>query len=316
MSSNSSGLLAGDLVEVKDLAEITKTLDEDGTLGGLPFMPEMAAYCGCQFRVERKAGKACIEARPGDYEVREFSQDNLVVLEGLRCSGEAHDNCQRLCLLFWSSNWLRKINSKTPSNGGHSAATSHGLPPNLKTRVAPNRYFCQSTQLIRITVPLTKKRILGNCIDDVRSGSRRFSEMLALVLFPAWRKLTDRIPRRKLLGTLTRTPVGRLDLQPGESVGIRTASEIAGTLDTKGRTRGLSCDLGMANFRGPEYKVAGRLDRMISEPTGEMRKVESTVILEGLECTCMNVVGGCPRREPIYWREVWLERSNSAEQNT
>jgi hypothetical protein len=50
------------------------------------------------------------------------------------------------------------------------------------------------------------------------------------------------------------------------------------------------------------------LERMISEPTGEMRQVEGTVILEGLECLCWNATGGCPRGEFAYWREVWLER--------
>jgi hypothetical protein len=39
-----------------------------------------------------------------------------------------------------------------------------------------------------------------------------------------------------------------------------------------------------------------------------MRQVEATVVLEGLNCTCANVVGGCPRQDFIYWREIWLKR--------
>lgn len=42
---------------------------------------------------------------------------------------------------------------------------------------------------------------------------------------------------------------------------------------------------------------------MISEPTGEMRHMDATVILDGLECTCSNVLGGCPRQDFTYWRE-------------
>ena len=47
---------------------------------------------------------------------------------------------------------------------------------------------------------------------------------------------------------------------------------------------------------------------MISEATGEMRKVEGTVYLDGNLCMCAWSVGGCPRQEYCYWREVWLKR--------
>ena len=51
------------------------------------------------------------------------------------------------------------------------------------------------------------------------------------------------------------------------------------------------------------------MDRMISETTGEMRQVGSTIILDGLNCLCwQNHVGGCPRADFMWWREIWLER--------
>jgi len=92
---------------------------------------------------------------------------------------------------------------------------------------------------------------------------------------------------------------------------IKPESEIAQTLDARGRNRGLVCDFGMSQYSGRKYKVQARLDRMISESTGEMRRVEGTVILEGLNCLCWNVLGGCPRQDFMYWREVWLERANA-----
>ena len=49
---------------------------------------------------------------------------------------------------------------------------------------------------------------------------------------------------------------------------------------------------------------------MISEATGEMRRVGGTVILEGLNCLCWNVLGGCPRQDFMYWRELWLQRAH------
>ena len=39
-------LCAGDWVEVRSKAEILSTLDENGRLEGLPFMPQMFQYCG------------------------------------------------------------------------------------------------------------------------------------------------------------------------------------------------------------------------------------------------------------------------------
>jgi hypothetical protein len=51
---------------------------------------------------------------------------------------------------------------------------------------------------------------------------------------------------------------------------------------------------------------------MILEPTGDMKRPEATVILENLTCFCADVVGGCPREDVIYWREIWLKRVGDA----
>jgi hypothetical protein len=110
------------------------------------------------------------------------------------------------------------------------------------------------------------------------------------------------------LGDLTRTPVGELNLRPGEMVEIRNLEEIRQTLDTRGRNRGLVCDLELGKFCGKKYRVRSRLDRMISERTGQMREVGGTVILDGNLCICARTLGGCPRQEYCYWREVWLRR--------
>jgi len=299
-------LRAGDLVEVKGPEEIARTLDAEGTLDGLPFMPEMMEFCGLRFRVARLAEKACVEF-PTRYWVREFRENDVVLLEGLRCSGAAHDGCGRACMLFWRTVWLRKVDAGQPATAVDPSGQGT-LRSKMKTMAAPDRYFCQSTELAKATQPLTRTRILLKCIYDIRSGSRGVFEMVWLVLAPLWRKVTERIPRRRLAGQLKRTPVGDLKLQPGELVGIRPAAEIAQTLDSRGRNRGLICDYGMCQYAGGKYQVRNRLDRMISEPTGEMRQVENTVILEGLHCLCWNVLGGCPRQEYMYWREIWLER--------
>jgi hypothetical protein len=50
---------AGDWVEVRSKEEILKTLDKNGRLEELPFMPQMFDYCGQRFRVYKRARKTC-----------------------------------------------------------------------------------------------------------------------------------------------------------------------------------------------------------------------------------------------------------------
>ena len=57
--SAGTGFKRGDRVEVRSPAEILRTLDDDGTLDRLPFMPEMLRYCGRQFTVDSRASKVC-----------------------------------------------------------------------------------------------------------------------------------------------------------------------------------------------------------------------------------------------------------------
>ena len=77
------GLRPGELVEVQSLEEILATLDHRGTVDQLPFMPEMTASCGQQFRVLRRVEKV------HDYVFMTGLRRmrDAVLLEGLRCSG-------------------------------------------------------------------------------------------------------------------------------------------------------------------------------------------------------------------------------------
>ena len=54
-------LRQGDLVQIRPFGEIAQTLDENGQLDHLPFMPEMIKYCGQQFRVSRRANSVCVD---------------------------------------------------------------------------------------------------------------------------------------------------------------------------------------------------------------------------------------------------------------
>ena len=112
-------LRAGDEVVVRAPEEILATLDEDGALGGLPFMPEMARYCGTRFRVARRIEKTCVE---GHWSQRRFPANDVVVLGELRCSGDHHDGCKRGCMVFWKEAWLQRVK---PGNAPFSWIRMH-----------------------------------------------------------------------------------------------------------------------------------------------------------------------------------------------
>src|SRR5579883_1434453 len=109
-------LRAGDLLEIRPAEEILATLDADGRLDGMPFMPEMLQFCGRRVRVESRAHKTCDSAFASGYRRLE----DTVHLRGLRCDGGSHGGCQAACLLFWKTAWLRRV--EADGDGGAPGA--------------------------------------------------------------------------------------------------------------------------------------------------------------------------------------------------
>lgn len=107
----------------------------------------------------------------------------------------------------------------------------------------------------------------------------------------------------------SKTPVSgdceRLNLQPGELVQVRSEEEVRATLDAHGRHRGLLWMPGMTRFCGKTYRVHKRVETIMLESTGELRKVRNTVLLADVMCENLY---GCDRSCFHYWREVWLRR--------
>ena len=109
---------------------------------------------------------------------------------------------------------------------------------------------------------------------------------------------------------------GILNLQPGEWVEVRSPKEIFATLDEKGKLRGLRFNREMAKFCGKRFKVYKRLEKMVLEATGELRKIRTpTVMLECVFCDG-KAHGGCDRSCFCFWREAWLERVKPLKQKT
>ena len=338
-------LCAGDWVEVRSKAEILSTLDENGRLEGLPFMPQMFQYCGQRIQVNKRAHKTC-DTVSGAYVGRRLRDG--VHLEH-RCDGQAYGGCQAGCLIFWKEAWL-----KTVAGDGCSrvpAPASDCSPREVTDRAgcteddvwratkdAPPgrqpRYSCQATELLHFTEPL-KWWDARQYVETYRSGNASFRTIVsgAFYLFycytlakrpgigPPARWLYDRFqalwggiafPRRTgsvLAGEPT--PRHDLDLRPGDFVRVKRYEEILATLDTTGFNRGLRFDAELVPYCGKVYRVRTRVEKFINEKTGKMQQLKTpAVILEGVYCRS-HYSGQrifCPRSIYCWWREIWLER--------
>ncbi|MEM3702965.1 MAG: hypothetical protein QXX79_00880 [Candidatus Bathyarchaeia archaeon] len=101
-----------------------------------------------------------------------------------------------------------------------------------------------------------------------------------------------------------------LNLQPGEWVEVRSVKEIFATLDAQGKLKGLRFTPEMVKFCGKRFRVYKRLEKIILEATGELRRIKTpTVLLEGVFCDG-KAHGGCDRSCFCFWREAWLKRAS------
>jgi hypothetical protein len=337
---------AGDWVEVRSKEEILKTLDANGRLEGLPFMPQMLQYCGQRFQVYKRAHKTC-DTVTGKYVGRHLT--HAVHLEH-RCDGHAYGGCQAGCLIFWKDAWLKPVDGTRRSQALPAGdlvqtdtqhledcrtendvwrATKHHQPGHEA------RYCCQATQLISFTAPL-KWWDARQYVETYTSGNASLRQILrglgylayyygTLAYKDGWgrpaRWLYDRFqvatggipfPRRKGWIPIGKpTPRCDLGLRPGELVRVRSYEEILATLDTAGSNRGLSFDAELVPYCGKVYRVKTCVEKFIDEKTGRLKRLKTpALILEGVNCRAL--YSGqrtfCPRGIHLWWREIWLER--------
>lgn len=340
-------LRIGELVEVRSEDEILATLDESGALDGLPFMPEMLAFCGQRLRVEKRADKACDTI---NYSGSRRMYDT-VLLDGGRCTGAGHGGCQAACLLFWKEAWLKRVDSGSPIRIPGPSAVDSSRKATAPARcdrarlIAATRkpsetsdggaYFrCQATDLLLATSPMAwwdPRQYLR----DVWSGNARLGSLVEAMLFrvflkllrlrgyrlwmgsynrlQAWRGATP-FPYKR--GVLEKTPRLTLDLKPGELVRVKSQEEILGTVNGRNRNHGLSFDPEMVRYCGGVYRVRARVERIIEERTGKMIALSNDcIILEDVVCQAeySHKRLFCPRSLYPFWREIWLERVTAGE---
>ena len=309
-------------MEVKEPALILATLDERGALEDLPFMPEMAAFCGRRFLVDRRADRVCDTV----HYTGSRRPPRSVFLAELRCDGSAHGGCQAECRFVWKEAWLRKVTPgsapPTPALARDMAAlvartSGHVKYDALVEGRTEQRWRCQATELPRASTHLKlwdPRSYVRECATGNVSPGRFVRVMARASVKEPMRKL-GLIPEVHLPGT-SNGPVAdpSLNLQPGELVEVKSKEEIAATLTPEGRNRGMWFDREMMPYCGGVFRVRQRIHRFIDERTGgrmiEFKKSDC-VTLEGVVCSGDLSLRRwfCPREIYPYWRECWLRRA-------
>jgi hypothetical protein len=332
-------LRVGEIVEVRTKEEILRTLDENGKLDQLPFMPEMFKYCGKKFKVFKRADKTCdtIE-KTGCRRMKD-----TVHLEECRCDGQSHGGCEAGCLLFWKEAWLRRVPatkvelSSERMQGKKPVCTLEALTKATTRCMADSSssdgeemFACQATELRKATSHLAWWDY-RHYIRDILGGNRSVGGVLHVIFLELFGKALNLGGYRALIWAFNtvqrirgcnpypfrdgklkrRTPSASLNLQPGEYVQVKSHDEILQTLNTNNKNRGLFFDIEMVRYCEGKFRVARKVHRIINEKTGKMMQLPNDcVILDGVIC-----VGDyhqlCPRSIFPYWREIWLKRVDS-----
>ena len=294
-------LLVGDEVEIRSSGEIAATLDDSGCLDGLPFMPEMAAFCGRRARVFRCVDKIYDYGR--SKKLRRL--DAVVLLGGFRCDGSAHGGCQASCYLLWKRAWLR------PAEPRRAGERVGALPPRTsqKNPRDTDLYSCQYTQLASASRSMRRWDVRQD-LRPLAAGNVTVSAFwVALLtrLFNAAQGARGGVQYPSMMpGPASGLRPVERGLAPGDTVRVRTMEDIAATLDQGSRHRGLWFDRDMVKHCGRRYGVLRRVERIIDDATGRMLEMKTPcVVLAGAEASG-EYLRFCAQHEYPFWREAWL----------
>jgi len=318
------GLKADEWVEVRSKAEILSTLDKNGRLDELPFMPQMLEYCGRKLQVYKHAHKLCCFAnRPAG-----SGMSNAVNLKGVHCDGQAYGGCEMRCMILWKEAWLKRegqpespFSSARYGESVHDRATSESSgclesdiwagtrAPHDKTGAGEPVYVCQATQLPQATQPLPRW-VFSQYIEDYISGNVPISKILSGLLFQAYDQFFVRsgvgfgslfrwvydvfqtfrggMPypwRRGQVPKNSPTPSANLNLQVGELVRVKDYREILKTLDDKWLNRGMIFHAELSIHCGKTFRVLQRPRKLIDEKTGKLMLLKNEcIVLDGANC--------------------------------
>ncbi len=310
-------LIVGDLVEIRSWAEIQSTLDKNGCLEGLPFMPEMLSMCGKQARVFRSMNRLF------DYrKTRKMRHmDGAVLLVDTVCDGSSHGGCEAACHTIWKSDWLRRVDlSISPKETVRDHRSDRGsgdfskeVRSPLEWGTRPPNYSCQLTQLNAASMPIGKRSFV-NFLRPIVAGNVTLRGFVI-----GWMTHLFNVVQHKRQGVsfpeidvevkdLARIP--ELSLNVGDKVFVRGLKEIRSTLNAKLEHRGMGFEDDMLKYCGQPLYVHSEIKKLIDIVTGEMRTMKTPAYyLRGIHFSGERQQFNA-QWEPLFWRSVWLRRED------
>lgn len=310
-------LRPGDRVMLRPPGEILATLDANATLAGLPFMPEMLAQFGRVLTVAKRAGKICDTICP----IASRRMHDAVYLEDLRCDGLAHGGCEAECRLYWKDAWLVRAGegaAPVPDAAALAALAEYVAARTQLDGGAPGAapcFRCQATEARRATEPMGTWSP-GQYAREITSGNVTTTHFLRVAVLAGIAAVESKLRhwlRRPAMIVGARSPTAPLGLVTGDWVEVKSAEEIARTLDRRSMNRGLLFAAAeMTPACGKRFQVRRRVDRIIDERSGRMlRMANDCIVLEGFVCTGdrSHRRWFCGREIYPYWREAWLRRA-------
>jgi hypothetical protein len=101
---------------------------------------------------------------------------------------------------------------------------------------------------------------------------------------------------------------GSQPIANGDLVTVRPLEQIVPTLNRDSKNRGLWFDVEMIKHCGQQYRVQGRVERIIDAATGRLLEMKSPcIVLENADCSGEFQCFGA-QHEYLYWRDVWLAK--------
>jgi hypothetical protein len=307
-------VVVGDLVEIKTWDEIHATLDQQGCLEQLPFMPEMLSMCGKRAYVFR-----CVH-RLFDYRKsrRMRHMDGTVLLVGAVCDGSMHGGCEAACHTMWKSDWLHRVDPSR-STVAAPASSDRARPAQdaavLQFGTPAPRFACQLTQLHAASQPIGKWSAT-NFLLPMISGNvtpaafvvgwlmyifNEFQHLRGGVSYPEFETIVHRDASSSGSGE-------DIQLKAGDRVVVKSSAEIRATLNDDLMHRGMWFEPDMSKHCGRHYCIQNEVTKLIDIVTGEMRTMKTPAyILRDVHFSGERQLFNA-QYEPLFWRAAWLRQ--------
>jgi len=302
----------GDLVEIRSLESIRRTLDEKGTLDGVPFMPEMIPFCGRKARVLRCVDKVYDYGRSKTLR----RMRDCVLLVETRCDGSAHGGCQARCSIFWKTAWLSPVGSTAKTAPEAPVPEPASVPRQADAANAMNQqetYVCQYTEVAAASAPMPKWDLRQD-LRPLFSGNVSFAAFCVALLtrqFNWLQGLRGGTPFPEVTNSgLAKTPVVHKQIAANDEVGVSGMDAIGATLDVTNRNRGLWFDREMVKHCGQKYRVLQRVDRIIDDANGRMVPMKTPCIMLDDVVASGEFLRFLAQQEYLFWRESWLRTAS------